>query len=131
MVALVNVAVVRAVWKLLLVFAVCTSLQGLTRAAEEIEALRASDPPRIDGLLDDQIWKESPQVTQLIQTEPVLGDPISEPTEVWLALDDRNLYIASVSGRMTGSRSFSTPFWTAETPTGSRLAPGDQSEMLS
>jgi len=94
MLALVKVVAVRAVWKLLLIFALCTSLQEFPLAAEEIVALRASDPPRIDGLLDDQIWNESPQVTQFVQIEPVLGDPVSEPTKVWLALDDRNLYVA-------------------------------------
>jgi hypothetical protein len=69
------------------------SFHGLF-AVSEIEAIRASEPPRIDGILDDAVWQDSAQIDQFLQREPVLGAPASEETEVWIALDDRNLYFA-------------------------------------
>jgi len=59
-----------------------------------------SPPParieiKIDGRLDDPIWQGAHRVTHFIQREPNHGAPVSEPTEVRIAFDAKNLYIAA------------------------------------
>ena len=57
-------------------------------------ALRTSQPPAIDGRLDDAVWSEATPITNFVQTSPVEGAPGTEDTEVWIAYDRDNLYLA-------------------------------------
>lgn len=61
----------------------------------QILAVGTEEPVRVDGSLDDQVWQRSRPVTSFIQAEPDEGEPATEETEVWVAFDDRNLYIAA------------------------------------
>jgi len=56
-----------------------------------LEAPRAADPVKIDGLLDDHVWRTAP-VYQLSLSEG--GPPVNEGGEVQLAWDERFFYIA-------------------------------------
>jgi hypothetical protein len=56
---------------------------------------RASAPPKIDGLLDDDIWQGPPlQLGDWISYNPLAGEKSSFLTDVRVAYDDRNLYFA-------------------------------------
>ena len=55
---------------------------------------RTTQPPRIDGQLDDSVWEAATHITEFTQMTPVEGAPGTEDTEVWLAYDSDNLYIA-------------------------------------
>ena len=55
---------------------------------------RATEPPRIDGRLDDALWRSALHVNELVQQNPVEGAPATEPTDLWLAYDNQNIYIA-------------------------------------
>jgi len=55
---------------------------------------RTDTPPKIDGQLDDQCWKEIQPVSGFIQYNPINGAPASEETYVWAAYDDKYLYFA-------------------------------------
>ena len=57
-------------------------------------ALRTSQPPAIDGRLDDAVWSAAVPITDFVQTSPVEGAPGTEDTEVWIAYDRDNLYLA-------------------------------------
>ena len=57
-------------------------------------ALRTAEPPTIDGRLDDPVWRDVVPITQFVQTSPTEGGPATEDTEVWLAYDSDNLYVA-------------------------------------
>ena len=57
-------------------------------------AVRTSQPPAIDGRLDDSVWRGVTPITQFVQTSPVEGAPPTEATEVWIAYDSDNLYLA-------------------------------------
>ena len=57
-------------------------------------AVRTSQPPAIDGRLDDPVWRGVTPITQFVQTSPVEGAAATEATEVWLAYDSDNLYLA-------------------------------------
>ena len=61
-----------------------------------VRAVRASEPPTIDGILDEPFWLEIEPVTDFRQRVPVDGAPSSERTELRVAFDDNNLYFAVV-----------------------------------
>jgi hypothetical protein len=59
-----------------------------------IRATRISTPPRIDGRLDDAVYRDVAPVMGFIQQEPREGEPVTEPTQAWVMFDDDNIYIA-------------------------------------
>jgi hypothetical protein len=59
-----------------------------------IQAARAPEPPRIDGLLDDPAWRLTEPFDAFVQIFPDEGTAPSEPTEVRVLYDDRALYVA-------------------------------------
>ena len=92
---------------------VATALFGLTT---EVHAQQATNVPdsytggrvrpsahatettgeiRIDGRLDEAIWQGTPAAADFVQAEPFEGLPATERTEVWIAFDPDNLYIAA------------------------------------
>ena len=58
-------------------------------------ATSASQPPRIDGRLDDAAWQGAPAVLGFRQREPQAGDEATEPTSVRILYDKANLYIGA------------------------------------
>lgn len=49
--------------------------------------------PRIDGRLDDDVWRLAPPSGNFVQREPAFGAPATEPTEFRILYDARTLYI--------------------------------------
>lgn len=69
---------------------------GVTDArAQSIQAVRASESPRLDGRLTEPVWLTAPPVSNLTQREPDEGAPAIENTEVRFAYDDDALYIGA------------------------------------
>jgi hypothetical protein len=58
-----------------------------------VTAVRLREPIRLDGVLSESVW-QGPGTTAFFQQDPNQGQPVSEPTEVWVAYDDAALYIA-------------------------------------
>ncbi len=52
------------------------------------------DPIRLDGFLSEPVYQR-PGVTAFYQRDPNQGEPVSEPTEVWVSYDDEALYIGA------------------------------------
>lgn len=50
---------------------------------------------KVDGVLDDPVWRLARPVSGFVQSEPDEGRPASEDTEVWVAYDKTNLYVAA------------------------------------
>ena len=50
---------------------------------------------RVDGALDDAVWREATPVEGFLQSEPQDGQPATEPTAVRVAYDRTMLYIAA------------------------------------
>jgi len=50
---------------------------------------------KVDGLLDDEVWKRAQPITNFVQSDPMEGEPATEPTKVWVAFDTNTLYIAA------------------------------------
>ncbi len=67
---------------------------GILTGRPSVTAVRANESPRIDGQLDDVIWQRAVRLTEFVQVRPVEGAPATEDTEVWIAYDNGNLYLA-------------------------------------
>lgn len=54
--------------------------------------VRTQRPPRLDGTLNDPVWKTAPVLTDFRQREPVETQPATERTEVRILYDARQIY---------------------------------------
>jgi uncharacterized protein DUF5916 len=59
-----------------------------------VRAVRLTAPLHIDGLLDEALYTSVPPISDFIQQEPREGEPATEKTEMWVAFDDDNVYVA-------------------------------------
>ena len=59
-----------------------------------VRPVRTETPPTIDGRLDDAVWQDAARITEFVQRQPVDGAPATEDTEVFLAYDNSNIYLA-------------------------------------
>lgn len=62
------------------------------------KAFRAAPAPKLDGLLDDPIWRTATAISGFVQRDPNEGKPGTEPTEVRVAYTDDALWIAVRAG---------------------------------
>ena len=67
---------------------------GILTGRPTIRPPRAVERPRIDGRLDDAVWRDAIHLTEFVQQNPVEGAPATEETDVWIAYDTQNIYIA-------------------------------------
>jgi hypothetical protein len=59
-------------------------------------AFRISDPPKIDGKIDEDCWKELPNFEDFIQWGPYNGNPPSQQTTARVGYDDGAIYICGI-----------------------------------
>jgi hypothetical protein len=60
-----------------------------------IRAIRLSEPIKLDGALDEAVYRDNVPATEFIQQEPNEGQPSTERTEAWVMFDEDNLYVAA------------------------------------
>ena len=60
-----------------------------------IGAVRIQETPKIDGILDEEIWKNAPIATDFIQNSPNPGNQPSQKTEVRVLYDNTAMYIGA------------------------------------
>jgi hypothetical protein len=60
-----------------------------------VEAKRIGSPPKLDGFLDDTVWKNASPARDFIQYTPYNGGTASQNTEVRILYDDRAIYIGA------------------------------------
>jgi hypothetical protein len=70
--------------------------------------VRTAERIRVDGVLDEAVWRTNQPIGPFTQAEPDEGQPPREPTDVWLAYDDRALYIAVRSHDREPGKIFTT-----------------------
>ena len=68
------------------------SLTFRAEAQPSIKATFIEQPPKIDGRLDEEVWKTAAIIDEFYQREPNTGEPITERTEVYVCYDRNNLY---------------------------------------
>jgi hypothetical protein len=59
-----------------------------------VRAVRLDAPLRIDGALDEDLYRRIAPMTGFIQIEPDDGAVASERTDLWLAFDNDNVYVS-------------------------------------
>jgi hypothetical protein len=69
--------------------------QNDTIKRKEYEIVRATQTPKIDGVLDDPAWANANVINAFLQNYPVEKAPASQQTEVKLVYDNTALYIAA------------------------------------
>lgn len=60
-----------------------------------VRATRIDTPPRVDGVLDDDLYRTLTPVTGLIQQDPDEGAVATEPTFIWILFDETTIYISA------------------------------------
>lgn len=81
--------------ELLVCLCLCSSAFAQTQG--EYRVPRVTEPPKLDGILDDAAWSQAPMPTgQWVSYNPNRGEnmPDAYKTEVHIAYDDRNIYFA-------------------------------------
>jgi uncharacterized protein DUF5916/cellulose/xylan binding protein with CBM9 domain len=59
-----------------------------------LRAVRISQPLRIDGALDEALYRDVASMSDFIQVEPQGGQAATERTETWIAFDDDYVYVS-------------------------------------
>ena len=60
-----------------------------------VRAVRLSQGIRLDGRLDEAVYREVPAITDFIQQTPVEAVPATEKTEAWVMFDDTSVYVSA------------------------------------
>jgi hypothetical protein len=63
---------------------------------KQFTAVRISEPPHIDGKLDDACWIALPAITDFTQFVPTFKVPPTQKTSVKIAYDDNAIYIGAM-----------------------------------
>jgi hypothetical protein len=61
--------------------------------AVTLRAVRLAQPLRIDGRLDEALYRAVAPISDFVQIEPEDGRPATERTELWVAFDANNVYV--------------------------------------
>jgi hypothetical protein len=65
---------------------------GLLPGRPRVTPTRTDDPPRIDGVLDDPVWRTAARLAEFTQQQPLDGAPATEATDVYIAYDSDRIY---------------------------------------
>ena len=67
---------------------------GVLAGRPLVRPTRTETRPDIDGRIDDEVWRNAASITDFVQQAPLDGAEATEATEVRLAYDSQNLYLA-------------------------------------
>src|SRR5688572_30743264 len=65
------------------------------RGRATVRAVRIAEPLRLDGRLDEEVYRSTLPIDGFLQQVPVEGAPATQPTEMWVFFDDERLYVAA------------------------------------
>lgn len=77
---------------LILLIVICSA--GSKNSIKSIYAYKVNEGITLDGVLQEAIWKELP-TKEFTQLDPNEGQPASEESRVWIAYDEKYIYIAA------------------------------------
>src|SRR5262250_1257660 len=63
-----------------------------TNLSRQASAVQVERPPRIDGTLEDPLWRTAPVIGDFRQREPLETQPATQKTEVHILYDSRHIY---------------------------------------
>ena len=71
--------------------------QGMNDSNKKvIRGLRSSDPIEVDGVLSEPAWSKADAISDLVQQEPAINEPITEHTEIHVIVGDDAIYFGVV-----------------------------------
>jgi len=79
----------------IVILAISVLLAAAARGGDNprsVRAVRVDTAPRIDGMLDEAVWKLAEPATDFVQRDPEEGKPASERSEIRVLYDDEALY---------------------------------------
>ncbi len=79
---------------LIVLLIILPGVTGQTPEKKQYKATRLTTAPAIDGILDEEVWKEGSWIDDFTQYEPYNGSKVSQRTEFKILFDDDNLYAA-------------------------------------
>src|SRR5947209_6337513 len=64
---------------------------------KKLIAVKTEKPPKIDGLLNDEVWKNVPVATDFVEYQPSAGrhEKQEERTEIKILYDNTAIYVAA------------------------------------
>ena len=65
-------------------------------ATKTLRAHRITAPVRVDGVLDDEAWRQADAIDDFVQQDPHVNEPASERTEVRVLVDREAVYFGFV-----------------------------------
>ncbi|MCF6171224.1 MAG: carbohydrate binding family 9 domain-containing protein [Bacteroidales bacterium] len=68
---------------------------GQISVPDSLKAFRVQQPIKLDGKLDEAVWKKALPISNFTQRELREGDTATQPTRVAVLYDDENLYIGA------------------------------------
>jgi hypothetical protein len=71
------------------------SLYGFSQT-RNLAAVKISNPPKIDGSLEDAVWASAPVASDFIQNFPKAGEPASVRSDVKILYDNSAVYIGAM-----------------------------------
>ncbi len=73
------------------------SATAMGQTIKKTIAVRTDNSPKIDGILDDEAWKNAPLATGFVEFRPTPGQPEkdSQKTEVRIVYDNAAIYVAA------------------------------------
>ncbi len=66
---------------------------GASAATKTLRAHRIAAPVRVDGVLDEDGWRQADAASDFVQQDPHVNEPVSERTEVRVLIDEEALYV--------------------------------------
>lgn len=60
-----------------------------------IRGVRLSQPLRVDGVLDEEVYRTTMPIDEFIQLVPRIGERVSERTEAWVTFDREYIYVSA------------------------------------
>ena len=66
---------------------------GILAGRPHVTVVRADEKPRIDGRLDDAVWRRATRITEFVQQSPIEGAPATEDTDIYITYDSSHLYV--------------------------------------
>jgi uncharacterized protein DUF5916/cellulose/xylan binding protein with CBM9 domain len=83
--------------KYLVIILFCVSnLQLVANPSNELQLNTFKNGIKLDGYLNEDVWKTATRITDFYTIQPVAGKPAEERTAVLLGYDEKNLYLAFI-----------------------------------
>ncbi len=77
-------------------FLLITSITFAQPVRKQVQAFRIHDPVKIDGILDEPMWRNAKEANDFVQFTPYNSKQPSQPTTVKILYDNRAIYFGAI-----------------------------------